>query len=257
MDLITLPTTKVKSKVKNPKRFLLLGHTKIGKTHLATQLENSLLIDLEGSAVFYDAMKVDVLEISKKNNISLLEAFKLTIRSIKGSETKYDYIVVDNTSRLESIAAVHATDLYKKSTVGKNFEGTDVVSELERGAGYGWLRIAFEQFYGVIDTLPNKGVVYIGHIKKASIKKDGKDLTANDLDLTGKLKSIVVSDMDAIGTITRHKDGDKNVISFRTDPQDLATGSRCAHLRNKEFIISEMSEDGQLTSHWDKVFLPE
>jgi len=51
---------------------------------------------------------------------------------------------------------------------------------------YGLLRQAFEKIYSIVDKLPNKGVVYIGHVKKSSIRKDGKDLAASDLDLAGE-----------------------------------------------------------------------
>lgn len=68
------------------------------------------------------------------------------------------------------------------------------------------------------------------------------------------LKTLVCADMDAIGYMYRHKDGDKNILSFKSSEQDLATGSRSKHLRNEEFVISELRDD-TLVTYWDNIFI--
>jgi hypothetical protein len=73
-----------------------------------------------------------------------------------------------------------------------------------------------------------------------------------DLDLTGKLKRITTSNSDAIGYL--HRKGDKNVLSFRAT-SDVTCGARPEHLRNQEIVISEIDENGEYKTYWDKVFV--
>lgn len=137
--------------------------------------------------------------------------------------------------------------------MGKTYSGN--ILALPNGAGYGYLREAFEKVYQAFDN-KSKCLILLGHIKKASIQKDGKELSAKDIDLTGKLKSITAASMDAIGYLYRK--GNTNILSFKTAEDDLATGARPAHLRNQEFVMSELDDiNNVVTTYWDKVFIPE
>ena len=66
-----------------------------------------------------------------------------------------------------------------------------------------------------------------------------------------KLKSILGAEADAIGLLYRseHK---KNMLSFVTT-DDVICGARPTHLKDQEFIISELIDD-KLVTHWDKVY---
>lgn len=141
--MIQLPTKSTKGKVQNPKKLLIAGQAKVGKTSLAMQLPNNLLLDLEDGAEGYDGMSVNLrvtaANIAKEQGIPILEAMLQvwfeTAEAIRQSDHKYDFITVDNTTRLEEMAAYYATLLYKKSTIGKSFKGEDVVNELPNGGG--------------------------------------------------------------------------------------------------------------------------
>ncbi len=106
----------------------------------------------------------------------------------------------------------------------------------------------------MLDGCYNKGLIVLGHTKAGSIVKDGKELSVQDVNLTGKLKLLTTSDMDAIGFLHRNKEGDQNILSFKTNERTAAIGSRCSHLANTEFVISEI-KDGELVTYWDKVYL--
>lgn len=119
---------------------------------------------------------------------------------------------------------------------------------------YEYLRLAFEQIMKMFDGLYNKSLVLLGHFKNSSITKDGKDMTAKDVALTGKLKLIVSSQMDAVGFLYREKATNQNILSFKCTETDLITGARPQHLRGKEIVISEMVDD-KLTTYWDRIFI--
>jgi len=261
--MIKLPVAPSAPKTKNAKRMLIASQPKVGKTSAVMALPNCLVIDLESGADQYPGMSIDVNEIAKKisaeNDIpyleAKLEAYFSVVNEIKNMDHKYDYIAIDNTTRLEDMASYYATMLYKKSTIGKNFKGEDVVSELPSGGGYLWLREAFDRLVDAVDGLPRICNIYIGHLKKSSITKNDQSITALDLELSGKGKTILTSLMDANGFLRREKSTNKNILSFKTSETDLLTGARTMHLRGNEFLLSELTDDGKFITYWDKIFL--
>jgi len=120
---------------------------------------------------------------------------------------------------------------------------------------YEWLRLAFKQIYSLFDGCFSKGLIITGHIKLTSVQKNGKEIQAKDIQLTGKLKTMVCQQADAIGYLSRVKGGQQNTISFKSDESDIVSGARPDHLKNQEFVISEI-KDGKFLTYWDKIYLP-
>jgi len=257
------PTKSIEGVNQDPRKFLLLAQTKIGKTELCSKLPNSLMIDLDDSADFYGGMFMNISDIRKElskekgKEITNLQAYVYVVNKLKeaviNEEVSYDYLVLDNTTRLEDLAKDLALIKYKATPMGKSFTGTDIYT-LDRGAGYGWVRNAFSELYDMLLGCYNRGLILIAHVKDASVIKDGKEVTAQDINLTGKLSIITAADMDAIGIMHRAKDGNNNILSFKTTERNVSLGSRCAHLSNTEFIISTKNEDGTLSTNWELVY---
>lgn len=248
---ITIPTQA------EVRRLFVFSPPKTGKTDNIMQLPNCLLIDLEDSSGFYTGMSVNVKQICRETGKDPLQVLMELKESIVAANTKagkavYDFIAIDTTTVLENIARDFGTYLYKQRP-GNKYEGNDVVLELPNGAGYGWLRTAFVKIYNSFNALAGKALILSGHVKFTSINKDGKDLQATDVQLTGLLKQIVCSDADAIGYMYRSKETNQNILSFKTKELDLVTGARLSYLTGQDFIISE-KVDGKIITHWDRIF---
>lgn len=239
----------------NPRRIFIYANTKVGKTSLLSTLPNNLIIDTEDGSTFVSGIKFNLKNEAAKQGKGKFTLLKELTDEIKKEKQFYDYISIDTATGLEDIARVVATHIYKKTIAGKNFEGTDVVSQLSSGAGYEWLRVAFKQLYDLFDGCYTKGLILTGHIKLTSISKGGKEIQAKDIQLTGKLKTLVCQNADAIGYLSRVKGGMQNTISFKSDESDIVSGARPDHLKNQEFVLSEMV-NGKFITHWDKIFLP-
>lgn len=84
------------------------------------------------------------------------------------------------------------------------------------------------------------------------LEKNGVEVNSIELDLTGKIKRIHSSKADAIGYLYRK--GKQNILSFKTT-DDIACGARCAHLRDQEFVVSELKEDGTISVDWSKIYI--
>ena len=237
---ITLPTVKIKGDRVNPKRILIYSKPKTGKTTAYAGLENNLIFDLENGTDYIDALKIKITTLQE-----LLDAGK----AIKEAGRPYDYVTIDTVTALEEMIMPLAIKLYRQTPMGKNFDGDTVVT-LANGAGYLYIRQAFFQVLDFIDTLAPT-IILSGHIKDKQVDDKGELVMSANIDLTGKIKSMICAQADAIGYMYRK--GNKTILTFKTN-DEVTCGARPEHLRNEEIVVTEMI-DGVLKTTWDKVFI--
>lgn len=261
MSKIVLPKQKVKAESKSPSNLIIFSKPKVGKTSALAELENCLILDLEGGTKFLDAMKVHV------NSVDDIRAIG---KAIKEEGNPYKYIVIDTVTKLEEICIPYAEKLYAKKPMGKkwfkkNAEGQLTkdsgkatygnILNLPNGAGYMYLREAMVKIVEYVKTLAPR-VILTAHIKDTLLEKDGAEVNSSDVDLTGKIKRIFASQSDAIGLLFRK--GNQNILSFATT-DEVSCGARPSHLRNKQVVLSEMinpgQEDEEFVVHWDKIYI--
>jgi energy-coupling factor transporter ATP-binding protein EcfA2 len=243
---IVLPTAKIMPSTRNPKNLVLFSKPKVGKTTLFSALDNCLVLDLEEGSDYVEAMKIKASSVADIANIG---------RAILAAGKPYKYIAVDTITALQEICIPRAEELYSKTLQGKNWysEGKPkyrTIINLPNGAGYAWLRAAFEEIVNYIKTWAPH-VILVGHIKDTLIQRQGAEFNSSDLNLTGQLKSITTSKSDAIGYMYRK--GNQNIVTFRTS-DEVACGARPEHLKNQEIVISEIDEKGNMVFHWDKIY---
>jgi hypothetical protein len=246
------PNEIIKANLINPRVLCAYSEPKTGKTSLFALLKNSLLLDLEDGSGFIDATKIKVESLEHLNDIGgeILKAGK-----------PYDYIILDTATQLEVWCEEDATEMYRHSILGKNWEG-DSVLELPKGAGYYWLRKSYGTYFKALTTLAPTLIV-LAHVRdKMLVDKKGNNVEATDLDLTGKLKQITCAKADAIGYMYRKTIGaeeGKRIqevrMSFRS--AGITTGSRARHLEGNDVLISTVvGEDETIVANWDVVFKP-
>jgi hypothetical protein len=237
---IVLPTKKVKAERVNPKRIVIYSKPKTGKTTAYAGLDNNLILDLENGTDYVEALKV---------KISSLQELLDTGKAIKAAGNPYKFVTIDTVTALEDMIMPLAIKLYRATPMGKNFDGDTVVT-LPNGAGYLYIRQAFFQVLDFIDTLAPT-IILSGHIKDKVVDDKGEMVMSANIDLTGKIKSLICANADAIGYMYRK--GNKTILSFKTN-EEVTCGARPEHLRNEEIVISEMI-DGVLKTSWEKVFV--
>tara|TARA_B100001094_G_C18148807_1_gene782440 strand:+ start:1129 stop:1902 length:774 start_codon:yes stop_codon:yes gene_type:complete len=256
MSEIKLPLKKVKATTQSPKNLIIFSKPKVGKTALLAELDNCLIIDLESGTDYVDALKI------KANSV---EDIKAIGQQIKEAGNPYTTIALDTITALEEICIPYAEILYARKAMGKSWFKKSADGKLARdsgkaqygnilnlpnGAGYSYLREAMTKIVEYVKTLAPR-VILVGHIKDVLLEKSGGEFTSADLDLTGKMKRIITSQSDAIGYLYRK--GNQNILSFATS-DSIVCGARPEHLRNKEVVVSEMTDDGLVTS-WDKIYI--
>jgi len=252
-----LPNEKTKATRINPKKIILFGKPKIGKTTALSQLDNCLILDLEGGTSYVDALKIDILELARQQEVDPIIVLKKVINQLKEANKLkggfvYKYGAIDTISVLEDMIMPIAVNLYKQTSMGRNFQGDDVLT-LPNGAGYQYTRralwLVLEELEQCFDTL-----IILGHLKDKLVEKDGKEMTERGLDLVGKSAAILCSQVDAIGYM--YREDNQTIVNFA--PSDSITcGSRSEHLKNKKVTLIESDDSGKLTVDWNNIFIKE
>ena len=244
---MVLPQIKIKPKNNNPKFLVYFGKPKSGKSEIASRLDNNLIIDLENGYDYIEALVV------KANNVSELGEIANAIRleNEKKGGFLYDYITIDNATKLEDMVLELALKLYRDTPMGKTYTGD--IRKLPNGGGYFYLR---EAFFKVIDMFKSLAphLILICHVKDTLINKEGKELSEMSIDLSGKTARLVAADADAIAYVYRNKN--QTIMNFNGGG-DFIVEARQEHLRGKEIVIAESDENNKITAFWDRIYLKE
>lgn len=244
--MIVLPTEKVKAKVSNPRFLIIFGKPKSGKTTIVSELENNLIIDLEGGSQFLDVLSVQA------RNVADLGEIAAAIRQ-KNKECNgffYKHITIDNATRLEEMTLSYALTLYNQTPMGKSYRGD--VRMLPNGAGWFYIRQAVKKVIDMFRKLCEEFIL-VGHTKDKLVNKEGEELSEMQLDLAGRLSDIICGEADAIGYVYRKKN--QTLISFQGGENNIVE-ARAPHLRGKTVVIAESDESGKITTDWNKIYLP-
>jgi len=261
MELVTEIT---KPKFINPRTLLIYSKPKCGKTAISSGLKNHLILELEVGGAGYIEGRIQ--EINKASE------FIEVLTTIRNSpEQVCEYLIVDTVTKMDEWSEIVGTYYYMDKAQGQKFNRDargnklthvdkrfESVHEIGNGFGYQHSRNVMLEWYDMLnDLISTKKVKYLillAHIKDKLIEsKSGDTVEAIDINLTGKVKSIYASRVDAIGYFYRkEKDG---FLSFDNDYK-VISGGRCSHL-NGEIKISEKQEDGSIKTFWEKIYKQE
>jgi len=238
---IELPTSIIPAELEDPKNLIIFSKPKQGKSTALAALPNALCIDLEdGGYDYIDAVKI------KANSVQDL---KEICKAIKEANYPYQFIVLDTITALEEMVKPLALKLYQDTVAGSKFTGKNVL-DAPMGAGYTKVREAMEMVINMVSKCaPN--IILVCHTKDSAISDS--DVTIKGIDLAGKTGRVLSSRSDAIGFL--YRDDDSNtILSFNTGDKFVECGARPKNLRNKDVILGEMKEDGELEFHWERIY---
>jgi len=217
-----LPTKRSAPARRSPKLLTLFGQSKVGKTTTLAELDNCLIFDTEKGTDFVSAMKVQV------NNLNELVA---AMKAVRDSDHKYDYLALDT---LDNMVFWIEHAICQENKVKQ-------IGDIPYGGGYAQVRDRVITMINRLKMLAPQ-VILIGHRKKTLIGSDSVEVNTSSLDLSGKLKNLVMADSDAIGFVYRDEEGNLKV-TFEASAE-IEAGSRCEHLRGTVIDFK-----------WDKIYI--
>lgn len=264
---LLLPDEISKVTITAPRDLCIVGQPKIGKGTIMghfTEKYNALVWDLEKGG--YEYIPARKMSIYPHNDTNLLGAFFNYIKQRKllmENKGKYEYLILDNLSELDSLSELGGTFVYMDTVIGKKFNRDDKgvkyeygnpewksVLTLPDGAGYQHTRKWFlDQIEIFRQISPYR--IYIAHVADKYIKDNGKDeVIGSEIFLTGKLKLIFSSKVTALAKLIA--DDKKRYLNFDVLNDSIIAGSRSPILKGK-ILISEMKED-KLSTYWDSIY---
>ena len=196
----------------NPSIMLLYGAPKVGKTTMLSQLDKCLIIDTEKGSHMVEG---HIVEVNSRED--LIEVLK---KANGGHD--FRYIALDTIDKI--------VDWAEKAVIAEH--DVQALADLSFGKGYALVRDkvmnTIKAFKGICE-----GLILVGHRKPARAVVEGKPIVEPEsLDITGKLKNMIMADCDAIGYVFRESESDKLKISFKSGEAGEA-GSRCPHLKGE------------------------
>ena len=197
----------------NPSVLLLYGAPKVGKTTMLSQLDDCLIVDTEKGSRMLEGY---ISEVNTRD-----ELIDTLIELKESKDVKYKYVALDTIDKI--------TEWAEKRVCEE--EDVRAIGDLAFGKGYGMVR---EKVVQTIEAFKNvtEHLIIIGHRKVAYAVTDGSTIVIPEsLDLTGKLKNVIMSGADAIGYVYRNED--ELMVSFKAN-EAIEAGSRCSHLKGKE-----------------------
>jgi hypothetical protein len=260
-----LVTEKREPKYINPRIQLIYSTPKAGKSTLVSKLEDHLILELEpGGGDFISGRIQDIKTPVDFNNI---------ISKIKNSNEKVcEYLIIDTVTKLDEWSEIVGTYNYMKKPQGKKFnrEGEEpngimithndkrfeTVHELGQGYGYQYSRGVmtewYDDFLDIIDSEKVSYIILLAHVKDKSVETRSGDVVDQiDINLTGKVKSIYASRVDALGHF--YRENKQGFINYNNEYKVLC-GGRCPHL-NGSILVSEKQPDNSVKTFWENIYL--
>ena len=206
---------KVKRKVvsTNPSTLLLYGAPKVGKTTMLSVLDDCLIIDTEKGSRMIEGY---IQEVNSRE-----ELINTLIEIKESKDVSYKYIAIDT---IDKVAEWAERQVCKE-------EGVAAIGDLAFGKGYGMVREKVSRTLSAFKEVAEH-LIIIGHRKVAYAVTEGNPIVIPEsIDLTGKLKNVIMAGCDAIGYVYRNED--ELMVSFKANDA-IEAGSRCPHLKGKE-----------------------
>lgn len=277
---MTLPDKPQKAQTIEPIIQIWYSPSKIGKTSILSALTRyvdkegksiAVLIDLEDGARYESGTKLTVnREFSTIEKIKQLNEILTSLDEYRKETGKNRYKIglIDSITTLDEWCEVYSTIKYMQSPQGKSFnrindeeEGEITIwdnhdkrwsscIELPNGRGYGLIRDAVLYFYNRFVACFEK-IIFVGHIRNKIEEKNDKEVYTQELDLTGKLRTILPRNVDLIGKLFAQ--GNERHITFEVKNNDSGAGSRVKYLRNKTIKLNEL-KDEKLIFYWENIF---
>lgn len=256
---------------KSPKDLVVVSIPKMGKGTILgalTREKNAVVLDLEKGG--YEYIPARKMSTYTNDQTTQWESFKNYIKfrnALLDSKGKYEYLIVDGLSDLDSLSEIGGTLHYMNTIIGKKFNrvgGTETgrkyepdepefksVLTLPEGAGYLHTRNWFMQqieFFRQISPYR----IYAAHITDKYIKDNGKEeVMGSEIALTGQLKRIFASRVTALAKLVA--DGNDRYLNFDVLNDSIVAGSRAPHLKGR-ILISRQDKEGNTLVFWDNIY---
>lgn len=183
---------------------LIIGEPKAGKTRLAMDWPNCLVIDTQGGARSYAGMTYDVRAVADESGRSDLEVLREVVAHLKRTKAEgYDAVALDTlddvSGWMESEACARVTDKHNKKP-----GYYPSIEDIPHGSG--WLEHR-RMVMGLVSTLMRLPCTKLIIAHSRRLIDEDSEKTSKIVDLPGKLAHWVPGEVQHIGIAHRDFEG--------------------------------------------------
>ena len=96
--------------------------------------------------------------------------------------------------------------------------------------------------------------VVIAHMKDVVVNKETGQVSDTDIDLSGKMRKILLREASATGFMFRDRDSNL-VVTFKSTA-GTNVGAWCRHLVGKEVVLGRLDDERRTVYDWNQIYAP-
>ena len=260
----------------NPQLLVVYGQPKVGKSEAVGQLPGCLTLILRGHSA--DHLSGNYMDIpvlceqgafgkfpagdQKARDRFICDAYLAVLedayqRAAAGKPIA-EYLAHDDLGVIEDWVFDLALRAFLATPVGKTKlgEGLARVTDLPGQAGSpGWAFVweEFDRMLWRIRRASHKSVV-IAHMKDKVVNKETGEVADTDIDLSGKMRKILLREASATGFMFRDR-ASNLVVSFKS-ATNVNVGAWCRHLVGQEVMLGKLDGERRTVYDWSTIYPP-
>lgn len=277
MPDIPYPTTPREPIDLNPQVLVLYGQSKVGKTECVAKLPGCLTLVLRGHSADHLAgniMDLEVLceqgafgkfpttgtQVDRQRAVSA--AYMTVLEDLYQRRTAgqpvAEIIAHDDIGVLEDWVFDWALQTFLQTPAGKTKLGQDLrrITDLPGQAGSpGWAYVweEFDRLMWRIRRASAKSVI-IAHMRDKVVNKETGEVSDVDIDMTGKMRKILLREASATGFMFRDKQSNL-VVSFKS-ATNQNVGAWCRHLVGRDIVLGTLDGERRTVYDWSTIYTP-
>lgn len=269
---LTIPAPRQGALRRNPQLLVLVGPNRIGKTAAVAALPGTFIFEIQaGGGDYLPGFWGFTREKELPDYKALARALEHFKKERQAGRPIAKRICIDHLTVLDDWLWQAALDTFNESAIGRSYakkrleEGLGPMKEITElpgnpgSQGWVWLREELTVWLGRIVAAADE-VIIIAHIRdKNVLKPDGRQVTMEDIALSGKVgRKLFVDETSAVARCRREMAGgeDQFILSFKCD-DNFIPAAKCAHLSGREIVVGRSRDKKPPVFSWDEIYLPE
>lgn len=260
----------------NPQLLVLYGQQKVGKTDAVAHLPGCLVLVLRGGSA--DHLSGNIMDIPRlceqgkfgpmapdlseeKRSRFFCDAYLRVLedlyqRQLKGQSVA-SYVAHDDMGVLEDWVFDLALASFKGTLMGSKFGDLKRVTDLPGTAGSPGWAFVWEEFDRMLWRIRRASArsIVLAHMRDKLVSKETGEVADTDIDLTGKMRKILLREASATGFLFRDRES-RLIVSFK-NASGINVGAWCRHLIGQEVILGTLNEKRETVFDWSKIYVPE
>ena len=156
--MFKLPENKPQKQVDTPRNFFIYGDTMSGKSYLANEFPNPIILNTDGNATANTVPSIQLENVKDKNGKitkSVIEQLAEIMLALRTQEHTYQTVVVDVIDDVLDLITFALQDRFE----------VDSLSEIGYGKGYAMLKSVTRELIADLKALP-MNVIYISRLEE-------------------------------------------------------------------------------------------